>query len=104
MATARAVTDSAGRQLTLCSDLKTETIKQRRINPWFKHVTGYEETTLGSLLSSDRFHLLGRYLIDRKKYLATTKCQAAKSGVVRSVLINNTEYRSNAYRIFHRSC
>ena len=99
---ARATTDESGRQ-TIFSDgsLKPEPIGKRKTNPFtvdIKHENGY----LGQLLyDGSPYNLLVHYLMEDLGFYANRACRYGKSGITRSIIVDNKDYRANNITIYH---
>lgn len=99
---AQQVTNEAGAQSTLSDFVYTEKIDETKKDPWLIKISNHEKGKLVDLLSSKKYDLLARYLINEKKMLITTECDYAKSGTIREIIIGDKKYRSDAYKVYSR--
>jgi len=103
---AKAVTDGHGRvTFDAIPSFKTEFGHTKtKKDPWDIRIHPDTTRHIGDLIS-DRspYHLIGYHLLNEQGYQAGQKCLVAKSGIVRCVVIDGKEYRSDCQSLLgHR--
>jgi len=104
---ANARTDERGHRVlgVFPGGMKTVPLVQKRVNVWGVGIARdkYSDKIVGDLLGvNSKFHLIGSHLVNDLHIIATTICRCGKSGVIRSVILNDEEYRSDSYRLYKK--